>query len=112
MVNKIIDLYVKDFSIYHYEKWYWIIHPKTREWIVNVSDSGYSFFNRDFWITFFDFYPSKDMDNDIHNWIVYKFNVPKGNHCYPDYIPYDYNWKDEFYGQKIIDVMNKGELIK
>ena len=112
LVNTIIDIYVcdEDFSTYHYKGWYWIINPLTREWIVNVSDSGYTFFNRDFWKTFYEFHPC--MDKDIHNWVVYKLGVPMGKHCYPDYIPHEYNWKDEFDGQKIIDVINKGELIK
>ena len=32
--------------------------------------------------------------------------------CYPDYIPMDYDWRDEFNGQLIIDVINGGEKIK
>ena len=114
LVNTIIDIYVcdEDFSTYHHKGWYWIIHPESREWVVNVSDSGYTFFNRDFWKGFSNFYPSKDLTKDIHRWVVYKLNVPMGKHCYPDYIPHEYNWKDEFKGQLIIDVMNKGELIK
>ena len=112
MVNRIIDLYVQRFSVYHYKGWYWIIHPMTREWVVNVADSGYTFFNRDFWKTFSEFHPCKDLDGDIHNWVVYKLGVPKGKHFYPDYIPHEYNWKDEFKEQDIIDVINKGELIK
>jgi hypothetical protein len=44
MVNKVIDLYVKNFLVYHYDGWYWIINPNTKEWVVNVADSGYTFF--------------------------------------------------------------------
>ena len=110
MVNKAIDLYVKNFSVYHYKGWYWIIHPVNREWVVNVSDSGYTFFNRDFWKVFFEFYPSKDLDKDIHNWVVYKLGVPLSKHCYPDYIPHEYNWKDEFEESIIEEVISNGDF--
>ena len=108
MVNKVIDLYVKNFLVYHYDGWYWIINPNTKEWVVNVADSGYTFFSRDFWTTFSKFYPSKDLTSDIHNWVSYKLGVPIGKHCHPDYIPHEYNWKDEF-GESVIDeVINNG----
>jgi len=112
MVNKLIDLYTEDFSTYHYRGWYWVINPLTREWIVNVADSGYTFFNRDFWIVVSKLYPAKDITEDIRNWVVYKLKVPSSNHCHPDYIPMDYDWRDEFKGQLIIDVINGGEKIK
>lgn len=111
-VNDFIDLYLEEYSVYHYDGWYWVINPITREWVVNVSDRGYTFFNRDFWKELFKFYPSIDSTNDILNWVVYKLKVPRGINCHPDYIPMDYDWRDEFVGQKIIYVMNKGELIK
>ena len=114
LVNTIIDIYVcdEDFSTYHYKGWYWIINPVTREWIVNVSDSGYTFFNRDFWKVVSKLYPTKDMTKDIRNWVVYKLGVPFSKHYHPDYIDGDYDWRDEFKGQLIIDVINKGEKIK
>lgn len=111
MINRVIDTYVKNFSVYHYRGWYWIIHPVSREWVVNVSDSGYTFFNRDFWKPIFNFYPSKDSTGDIGNWVVHKLGVPSNKHCHPDYIPMDYDWRDEFGERLIIDVLNKGNLI-
>lgn len=33
-----------------------------------------------------------------------------GKHCYPDYIPHEYNWKDEFDEDKIDDVVSKGNI--
>lgn len=111
MFNKFIDIYTEDFLVYHYNGWYWIINPLTREWIINVSDSGYTFFNRDFWIMYSKFFPSKDLTDDIKNWVIYKLGLPVDKHCYPDYIPMDYDWRNEFGRQQIIDVMNKGELV-
>ena len=112
MVDKVVDIYIKDFSVYHYREWYWIIHPESREWVVNVSDSGYTFFNRDFWLTISNFCSLNDITDDIRNWVVNKLGVPFSEHCHPDYIPMDYDWRDEFGEQLIIDVLNKGEKIK
>jgi len=108
MINRAIDAYLKRYLVYHYEGWYWVINPVTREWAINVSDSGYIFFKRDFWYWFQRVCPLFKSNDDIHNWVEYKLNVPKSKHCYPDYIPMDYDWRDEFNGQRIIDVMNKG----
>lgn len=110
MVNKVIDLYLKDYLVYHYKGWYWVIHPESREWVVNVADSGYTFFNRDFWLIFSNFYPSNDLDGDIHNWVVYKLGVVKGKHFYPDYIPHEYNWRDEFDEGKVDEVLDDGNI--
>ena len=111
MVNKVIDLYLKDYFVYHYDGWYWVIHPESKEWVVNVADSGYTFFSRDFWLSFSMFYPSNDLDGDIHNWVVYKLGVVKGKHFYPDYIPHEYNWRDEFDEITIDEVLVDGELV-
>ena len=108
MVNKLIDKYLGRYSVYHYDGWYWVINPVTRKWVINVADSGYTFFNRDFWLKFLTICPLLDSTNGIQEWVVYKLGVPKNKHCHPDYIPMDYDWRDEFEGQKIIDVMNKG----
>ena len=102
MINDVIDKYLKKYSVYHYDGWYWVINPNTKEWVVNVADSGYTFFCRDFWITFSKFYPSEDLTKDIHNWSSHKLGVPIGKHCHPDYIPHEYNWKDEF-DERVID---------
>jgi hypothetical protein len=108
MVNKLIDKYLRRYSVYHYDGWYWVINPVTRKWVINVADSGYTFFNRDFWFRFLMICPLLGSTNGIQEWVVYKLGVPKNKHCHPDYIPMDYDWRDEFEGQKIIDVMNKG----
>ena len=111
MINDVIDKYLKKYSVYHYDGWYWVINPVKRKWALCVADSGYTFFNRDFWKRFPKFYPTKDVNKDIKSWVEYKMGVPKSRHCYPDYIPMDYDWRDEFEGQKTIDVINKGLLV-
>ena len=110
MKNQIIDKYLRGHLVYHYDGWYWVLNPESKEWIVNVADSGYTFFNRDFWKTVSYFFPPRDLTNDIHSWVVYKLGVPMGKHCYPDYIPLEYNWKDEFEEHIVDDVVSKGNI--
>jgi hypothetical protein len=38
-------------------------------------------------------------------------NSPISEHCYPDYINGDYDWRDEFDIKEITEVINKGELV-
>ena len=111
VLNRFIDTYTKDFITYHYNDSYWVINPETKEWVINVSDNGYIFFNRDYWKTLLEFYPSKDLTNDIRNWVLYKLKTPSSKHCYPDYIPNDYDWKDEFKEDVIDKVINKGTMV-
>ena len=111
MINDIIDKYLIKYSVYHCDGWYWVINLETKGWVLCVADSGYTFFNRDFWIMFTKFCPLKNIEMGIRNWVVYKLGVPKSKHCHPDYIPMDYDWKDEFGRQQIINVISKGLLV-
>jgi hypothetical protein len=110
MTKEIIDKYLKGYLVYHYKGWYWVLHPETKEWIVNVADSGYTFFNRDFWYRFSLFFPVNDSTDSIRNWVVYKLGVPSSKHCFPDYIYGDYNWRDEFDESKVDDVVSNGNI--
>ena len=111
MINRVIDTYTKECLTYHHEDWYWVINPNTKEWVVCVSDTGYTFFNRDYWNTLSRFYPSDDVTNDIKNWVLYKLKTPESEHCYPDYINGDYDWRDEFDPSTVLDVIENGKLI-
>jgi hypothetical protein len=57
------------------------------------------------------FYPVKDLTKTIQDWVIYKLNSPISEHCYPDYINGDYDWRDEFDIKEITEVINKGELV-
>ena len=110
MKNQIIDKYLRGHLVYHYDGWYWVLHPESKEWVVNFADSGYIFFNRDFWYRFSLFFPVNDATDNIRNWVVYKLGVPLSKHCYPDYIPHEYNWKDEFEESIIEEVISNGDF--
>lgn len=111
MINQVIDTYTKDCLCYHHKDWYWVINPKTKEWVVSVGDTGYTFFSNKFWNDFSLFYPSIDLTKDIKKWVLYKLGTPKSKHCYPDYINGDYDWRDEFDSSTIDEVIHKGKLI-
>ena len=111
MINQVIDKYTKNFLTYHHKDWYWVINPITNEWVVSVAKTGYIFYNNDFWSTFMMVCPLGNLYDNIRNWVVYKLDVPLSEHCYPDYINGDYDWRDEFDESKIIEVINDGELI-
>jgi hypothetical protein len=109
MTNQVIDTYTKDFLCYHHKDWYWVINPKTKEWVVSVGDTGYILFNSKFWKDFSLFYPIDDLTKDIKTWVLYKLGTPESEHCYPDFILGDYDWRDEFdINQTITEVINEG----
>ena len=110
MVNQVINKYLKDYVTYFQDNWYWVINPDTKEWAICVSETGYTFFNKDFWNNFSLFYPPIDLDKDIQTWVLSKIDVPKSKHCYPDYIVGDYDWRDEFEEELIRDVITNGIL--
>lgn len=111
MINQVIDTYTKDCLCYHHKDWYWVINPKTKEWVVSVGDTGYTFFSRDYWNTLSKFYPCNDLIYDIKNWVINKLKVPESIHCYPDYIKGNYDWRNEFDSSTIDEVIHKGKLI-
>jgi hypothetical protein len=110
MTNRAIDTYVKDFLTYRHKDWYWVINPDTKEWLVSVGKTGYTFFNSEFWLTFSKFYPVKDLTKTIQDWVIYKLDAPISEHCYPDYVSGDYDWRNEFDIMEITEVIHEGKV--
>lgn len=108
MTNRVIDTYVKNFSTYYHDGWYWVIIPSTNEWVVSVGKTGYIFFNSKFWSDFSMFYPVEDLTKTVQDWVIYKLDTPISKHCYPDFVNDDYDWTHEF---NVTEVINEGELI-
>ena len=108
MTNWAIDTYTKGYLTYHHKDWYWVINPTNNEWVVSVGKTGYTFFNKQFWSNFSMFYPVGDLTKSIQDWVIYKLNTPISEHCYPDYIIGDYDWRDEFSIKEITEVINEG----
>jgi hypothetical protein len=110
LVNNIIETSTTDFIPYRYRDWTWLINPETKEWVVSVADSGYTFYNYEFFSNLFK-YASLNCITDkkhIRSWTEEKLKVSISKHLYPDYHPGDYDWKDQFDAK---EVMDKGELV-
>ena len=111
MTNRVIDIYLNNYSIYKRDECFWVIIPNTNEWVVSVSKGGYTFFNEKFWFNFSMFYPVNDITDTVRNWVVNKLEVPLNKHCYPDYVKGEYDWRGDFDDSTIDDVIRNGELI-
>ena len=80
MTNRVIDIYLNNYSIYKRDECFWVIIPNTNEWVVSVSKGGYTFFNEKFWFNFSMFYPVNDITDTVRNWVVNKLEVPFNKH--------------------------------
>jgi hypothetical protein len=56
------------------------------------------------------FYPIDDLTKDIKTWVLYKLRTPKSEHCYPDFILGDYDWRGEFDSSTVSEVIHEGEV--
>lgn len=110
LIQKIIETSTTEFIPYRHKDWTWLINPKTEEWIVCVADSGYTFYNYEFFSNLFK-YASINCITDkkhIKKWVMESLKLYVSEHCYPDYFPGDYDWTDQFV---VKDVLEKGELV-
>ena len=110
LINKVLNNSIEGFVCYEYKESYWIINPETGHWVVKVSYSGYTFFNYFFFHRIF-FYMSLDVMGNkkfISNWIREGLGFNVAEHCYPDYLPGEYDWSGDFETDKVIE---RGEII-
>lgn len=110
LISNIIETATKEFVPYRHRNWTWLINPKTEEWIVSVADSGYTFYNYDFFSNLFKYASLNCIDDSqyIKIWTMERLNVFVSEHCYADYTPGDYDWSDDFKPKEVIE---QGELI-
>jgi hypothetical protein len=105
LVSDIIETSTTDFIPYRHRDWTWLINPKTKQWIVSVADSGYTFYNYEFFSNLFK-YASLNCITDkkyIRSWTEEKLKVSISKHLYPDYLPHDYDWRDQFDAKEVLD---------
>jgi len=105
LVSDIIETSTTDFIPYRHRDWTWLINPETKQWIVSVADSGYTFYNYEFFSNLFK-YASLNCITDkkyIRSWTEEKLKVSISKHLYPDYLPHDYDWRDQFDAKEVLD---------
>lgn len=109
-VYNAISSSIEGYHKYKSNSYIHIILPDKSDWVIAYADSGYTFYNYDFFCNFFLYLsiPKKKQPYYIKSWAKNVLGVNIRKHFYPDYIHGDYNWSDDFMLSKILD---KGELI-
>ena len=110
MVLNAINIATKDYQVYKHTDGLWVINPMTKDWVVNISESGYLWYNYDFFKDLFKYF-SLIVPNDkkyIREWVEYKLQVKVGRFCEANYLPHEYDWRKDFSTQCVLD---KGEPV-
>jgi hypothetical protein len=110
LINKVLNNSIEGFVCYEYKESYWIVNPTSSQWVIKVAYSGYTFFNYSFFNNLF-FYLSLDVVKDkkyISDWIINELGFSVHEHCYPDYLPGEYDWVKDFEVDKVIE---RGKII-
>lgn len=111
LIHSAIASSVEGFLKYKHGNWIYVILPNNEDWVLCVADSGYTFYNNDYFSNLFSYLslPRPRHKRYIKSWAkkVMGFeNIDK--HFYPDHLYGEYNWTDQFV---VKDVLEKGELI-
>lgn len=114
IVFKILDDQLNNYILFKYDGYYWVINLDTQMWVLNISNSGYVWYNYDFFHNLFK-YASLNVIEDcdyIKNWINNRLKIITGMHCYPDKHPKDYDWSHDFDEKTIHNVIKNGKFIR
>jgi hypothetical protein len=111
LLHRAITSSVEGYLKYKLGNWTYVVLPNKKDWVVCVADSGYTFYNNDFFSNLFSYLSVSNPKRKryIKSWAknVMGFeNIDK--HFYPDHLYGEYNWSDQFV---VKDVLEKGEMI-
>lgn len=105
LVSNIIETSTTEFIPYRHKDWTWLINPETEQWVVSVADSGYTFYNYEFFSNLFK-YASLNCLTDkkhIREWTEKRMKVTVSEHFHPDFYPHDYDWRDQFDVKEVLE---------
>jgi hypothetical protein len=104
LINRIISDSVRGSQIYRYQGNTWVIFKDKKEWAISVSDGGYLWFNYDLFNNLFKYLSLDLIDNSfyIKNWVINNLGIKVEGHCYSDYLPDEYDWRDQFNVDEVI----------
>lgn len=105
LVSDIIETSTTEYHPFKYKDWTWLINPETKQWIVSVADSGYTFYNYEFFSNLFK-YVSLNCITDkkyIRVWVEQRLKVSVSEHLYPEFYPHDYDWRDQFDAKEVVN---------
>lgn len=105
LVNNIIETSTTDFIPYRHRDWTWLINPETEQWVVSVADSGYTFYNYEFFSNLFKYVSLNCLTDKKHirEWTEKRMKVVVSEHLHPDYYPHDYDWRDQFDVKEVLE---------
>lgn len=112
-IFKTIDLLCDNCNIYYCDDGFWIINPKTKEWVIHVGSSrlDYLWFNYDIFHNTFNNYLSFNIiknSSRIKEWAIDRMRWNIGENFHPNKLPGEYDWSDDFKPEKVMD---KGVVI-
>jgi hypothetical protein len=104
LINRIISDSVRGSQIYRHQDHTWVIFKDKKEWAISVSDGGYLWFNYDLFNNLFKYLSLDLIDNSfyIKNWVINNLGIKVEGHCYSDYLPDEYDWRDQFNVDEVI----------
>jgi hypothetical protein len=110
LVNKVLNCSIEGYVCYEYRESYWIVNPSTNEWVIKVGHTGYTFYNYHFFKNIFRCLSLNVIEDKkyISGWVVDELGFFVSEHCYPDYLPGEYDWTKDFEVDKVIE---RGKII-
>lgn len=106
-IFKTIDYLCDDCNVYYCDDGLWVINPETKEWVIHIGSSrlDYLWFNYRIFHNVFNNYLSFDIIKNslpIKEWTIDRLNLNIGEHFYPDMLPTDYDWSNDFTPENVI----------
>ena len=104
-IDKVIGDSVRGSEIYRSKDHTWVIFKDRKEWVVSVSDGGYLWFNYDFFNNLFNYLCLDLIPDSVHikNWVINNLGIKVEGHCYSDYLPNEYDWRDQFDVDEVLE---------
>ena len=107
LIDKIISYSVKDFQYHIVGSWFWVVSKEKKEWVIGISQNGYTWYNHYFFNNLFNYLSLEVGDNNRHirNWAEKNLGVKISENCHPDHLPDEYDWSDQFNLDKIMSMV-------
>lgn len=112
LVHNVITSSVEGFVKYKHDNWTYYILLEQNEWVICIAESGYAFYNNEFFTNLFSYIslPRPNHEKHIKSWVKEYLKEDKvDKHFYPDHLYGEYNWTNQF---NVPEVLEKGKLIQ
>jgi hypothetical protein len=105
LINKVLNSSIEGYTCYLYRNSHWIINSSTNDWVVQVSNSGYTFYRQEFFkkICYYLSLSPGDIESYVRDWVVNELGFYVSDHCHPDYMGGEYDWRKDFDAMEVVD---------